>query len=284
MGNKHSPILISKDRIRNIVNITEKNICKIKKNGGNETGFLCLIPFPDFEHLLPVLMTNYQILTTKEIFYGKTVKFRLFDKREFEIKIDYSREIYSNEKYDFSFFEIKPEDGLDTKNFLKMDSQAFIPTITSFLKKDIYLISFNKNKKKPEYSFGKLENINEKDYTFEFSHQKNNVYSGSPILNLNNQIIGIYKNANQSIENNIGYGVLVNNILEEINEEKRLIMETPIIESEPKIEEIINDEITIIYKKWFNQTFRSFNYFRSGELNTKIFGEKFVENNRDYAK
>ena len=91
-------------------------------------------------------MTNYHVLNKKDIYYGKSIKFQRNEK-EFNIWIDDSRVIYSNEKYDISFFEIKPEDNLDTKYFLQIDKQILTQKAENYYKSKIYLIKFNKDKK-----------------------------------------------------------------------------------------------------------------------------------------
>jgi hypothetical protein len=56
----------------------KKSICKIKcKEGGNGTGFLCLIPFPSKLKELPVLITSNQVLSEKNI--EKKTNYRIFN-------------------------------------------------------------------------------------------------------------------------------------------------------------------------------------------------------------
>ena len=88
---------------------TKTDICKIKCNDGRYgTGFFCLIPFPDKFNLLPVLITNNQILPKNEISKNSVIKFSLNnDEKNIEIKIDESRKTYSNEQYGITMIEMK---------------------------------------------------------------------------------------------------------------------------------------------------------------------------------
>ena len=53
-----------------------KSICKIYcEEGGNGTGFFALIPFPDQNNLLPVLMTNNHVLKENNIIENKNIEF-----------------------------------------------------------------------------------------------------------------------------------------------------------------------------------------------------------------
>ena len=61
-----------------IIEQIEKSICKIKCNdGGNGTGFFCIIPFPDKFHLLPVLMTNNHVITEDDIMKVRKIEFTM---------------------------------------------------------------------------------------------------------------------------------------------------------------------------------------------------------------
>ena len=48
---------VSLETTEKIIEQMKNCICKIRtENGQKGTGFFCKIPFPDFEHLLPILL------------------------------------------------------------------------------------------------------------------------------------------------------------------------------------------------------------------------------------
>lgn len=57
------PLPITSENTEIILNQMRKNICKIYLNDGTKaTGFFCKVPFPDKDHLLPVLFTNNHVI------------------------------------------------------------------------------------------------------------------------------------------------------------------------------------------------------------------------------
>ena len=72
-----------------IIKQMETSICKIKSNNNLGTGFFCVIPFPDMNNLLPVLITNNHVLNNGSLEKGKEIEFTINDdKFHFKIKID----------------------------------------------------------------------------------------------------------------------------------------------------------------------------------------------------
>ena len=78
-----------------ILSQMENCICKIIKDDGKKgTGFFCIIPFPERNNLLNVLITNNHILNENDIENDKIIKLIMYNKEqniEKEIKIDNSR-------------------------------------------------------------------------------------------------------------------------------------------------------------------------------------------------
>ena len=98
----------------------ENNICKVKVNQEQGTGLFCRIPFPDMNHLLPVLITNNHIID-KNILYKENINISFKIKSDNIIKnicLD-NRMKYTNEKYDITIIEIKEKDEI--KNYLELD-------------------------------------------------------------------------------------------------------------------------------------------------------------------
>ena len=72
-------------------------------------------------------MTNFHVLEKNEIL-GKTINLSKNDgKYDYKIKIDDSRLIYSNEKYNVTIIETKENDGIKKNAFLELDNQIFEP-------------------------------------------------------------------------------------------------------------------------------------------------------------
>ena len=235
------------------------NICKIfstKEEIG--TGFLCKIPFPDSLHLLPVIITNSNIIEKDDICYGKKINFSLSsDKRNISILIDDKRKIYRGEKYDITIIEIKEEDGLDIEYFFEVDDLNSFnnENINEILEdKNIYLIHYSKEEKL-ETSFGKIKTIDKNNNDIFYSCDIEIGSSGYPIINFENfKVIGIHKEINKELNQNVG-----------------IFIKEPIIDFYNYVKEKEEDEIKIIYKV-------------GDEDRIKIFGEIFVKNNRNICK
>ena len=86
------PDAISFEGLEIIEEQKKNNVCKIiKENDVTGTGFLCIIPFPDKLHPLPVLMTCNHVINDEDIKPGKQIKLMFDDKIEKIIKIDNSK-------------------------------------------------------------------------------------------------------------------------------------------------------------------------------------------------
>ena len=68
------PNIISYESTKKIIEQMERTLCKINIQQIQGSGFLCKIPFPDRNNLLPVLITNNHIIN-KDILYQKMQKF-----------------------------------------------------------------------------------------------------------------------------------------------------------------------------------------------------------------
>ena len=183
---------------------TEKCICKIKcKDGSNGTGFFCNIP--DRWDIFKVLMTNHHVLNKEDILIGKKIHFSINnDKTDYEIEIDESRKIYTNDEYDITILEIKKYDKLDKIDFFEIDNQIFDENSNEIFKNiNIYLFHYPKGKQL-EYSIGLIKSID--DYTIRHTCDSNFGSSGGPLINsINYQIIGIHKGGAQGAKNyNLG--------------------------------------------------------------------------------
>ena len=203
-----------------ILNQMEKCICKIiKDNGQKGTGFFCKIPFPDNNHLLPFLITNYHILNEEDIENNKIINLIMYNEDEDKdeekiIKIDDKRKKYShlNEKegIDITFIEIKPSKD-NINDFLEFDDKILG---LNCKKKSIYILHYPKEEKLASY--GILSDIINGNQIAHYCNTEDGS-SGSPILSLSTfKVIGVhYGGSKTNIK--INYGTFIKNILREFN-------------------------------------------------------------------
>ena len=162
------------------------------------TGFFCTIPFPNKNKKLNVMMTNNHVINDK-LLYDYNSKIEINIKKENKPKeIDLNDRLkYTNIEYDITIIEIKEKDNI--KNFLELDDYIKNDILENnnnnyyqYIDKTIYIIQFPEGEL--SVSYGVLNNIYE-DKKYNFTHKCSTKAgsSGSPILNLNNKIIGIHK-------------------------------------------------------------------------------------------
>ena len=191
------PSIISYECTKKILEQMEKNICKVKIGEEQGTGFFCKIPFPDMNNILPVFITNNHLIN-KDLLYKNEEKIKIDVMEESENKIINldNRKKYTNEEYDITIIEIKEEDNIN--NYLELDDNIINDILYNDNKNDkykdktIYIIQYPKGEL--SVSYGILDNIYEdKKYNFNHKCSTEGGSSGSPILNINNKLIGIHK-------------------------------------------------------------------------------------------
>ena len=175
------------------LNINNK-ICKIKIGKKQSIGFFCKIPFLDINNMLPVFITNNHIIN-KDLLYKDNTNLEIIVEDEHNVRNFNlnNRMKYTNEDYDITIIEIKKEDKIS--NYLELDDNIINDLINNnknYIDKTVYLIEYKKGEL--SVSNGILDKINEKQ-NYEFNHKCNTdgESSGSPILNLDNKLIGICK-------------------------------------------------------------------------------------------
>ena len=207
-----------------ILSQLEKTVCKIHKSDGTKaSGFLCRIPFPDKNRLLPVLITNNHILNKDDIQLNKSIKITLGDNEiEKFIKLDKSRIVYtsSDVNIDVTIIEIKPKTD-SFKDFLEIDENIFATNYEDFYrKKPIYILQYPKGKES-SHSEGVINNINNKN--IEHTCSVDFCSSGAPILRLSNfKVIGVQKG---KIKYNYNEGTLIKFIINDFY--KKYVSEKP---------------------------------------------------------
>ena len=277
-----------------IIKQMETCMCKIISNNSYGTGFFCLIPFPDYENSLPVLITNNHVLEEKDIEEGKKIQFTLKnDKFNYTIFINNNRKVYTNIKpFDITIIEIKKTDeNIKINSFLEIDEEIYNTTTYHIYNQiSVYLIHYP-NGENMEYSPGVIKNISQDNYKIEHLCSTEKGSSGSPIINLfNYKVIGVHKGAKES-DGNWNFGTLLkgpilefNKMFKNDNKEKIHVRTFKIINYE-KLEGI--DEITIQYKKNKMKLLSDKELKEIEELygetisENKIFGERFVDKNKD---
>ena len=204
------PNLISYDCTLKILEQMTKSICKIKIGQEQGTGFFCKIPFPNKNNMLPVLITNNHVINGRLLENdNEKVIVKIKEENEnkkFNLK---NRKKYTNKEYDVTIIEIKEDDGLKDKNYLDLDENIINDILIGNNKnidyedETIYLLQHPGNKL--SVSYGIVDKIYEdKIYNFNHKCSTEKGSSGSPILNLNNKVIGIHKQGSNGKKYNIG--------------------------------------------------------------------------------
>jgi len=205
------PNVISYECTKKIINQMETSICKINIEQKQGTGFFCKIPFPDEKNMLPVFITNNHVIN-KDLLFKENVKIEFDIEEENEPrKMNLSKRLkYTNEEYDTTIIEIKEIDNI--KNYLKLDDNIFEDILNNnnrlnkYKNKTIYIIQYPKGDL--SVSYGVLNQIYEdKKHNFNHKCSTEKGSSGSPILNINNKVIGIHK---ENYINNFNIGTFLN--------------------------------------------------------------------------
>ena len=188
---------------KEILHQMENNICKIHKiSGAKGTGFFVKISYNN--DIIPVMITNHYILDEKDLKGNEEINISINDDSTIKtIKLNEKRRIYSNEEYDTTIIEIKPEKD-DIKDFMELDDNIFKEkSKILYNKQSIYIIHYPKGEK-AKVSYALMQNGDE-EYNITHCCCTETGSSGSPIINLlNNKIIGIHKQGFSKLQKNYG--------------------------------------------------------------------------------
>ena len=192
------PNVISYDCSKKIINQMEKYICKIKAGNERATGFFCKIPFPNKDNMLPVLMICNHV-HNKNLSKEDNISLYIESEKKYKNINLNGRKYYTNEEYDTTIIEIKEKDNI--KNFLELDDLIIEDIISGdernnnkYIDETIYIIQYPEGKL--SVSFGILHEIyKDKPYNFIHKCSTRKGSSGSSVLNTNNKLIGIHKEA-----------------------------------------------------------------------------------------
>jgi len=137
------PIPITSEKTEIILNQMRKKISKIFLNDGTKaTGFFCKIPFPDKDHLLPVLFTNNHVINESNLTQSSKIVLSINDDKVKKIININKRKIYTSKENDVTIIEIlENNDGIT--EFLELDNDIFEDVFNSMnIKKSIYILHY----------------------------------------------------------------------------------------------------------------------------------------------
>ena len=275
-----------------ITNQMKNCICKIE---GREqgTGFFCKIKYK--ENIIPVLITNTQILENEFIKLNKKVKISTNDEKNIKIiNIDEDDIIYISSVKNYNIIIIKLKEYNEFNNNLEIDESIFNNNSEkAFENKSIYILHYPKGEKAcVSYGYG-ISKVGENN-NFRYKCNINSGSSGAPIMNLEtNKIIGIHRGIYLNTDFTIGTFIKyplneIDNLKGENNEklsnqeniddkEAKNIQDKNEIKIELKInKEDINKNIYFLDNTIFNSYLNELN-----ETNTEIY---INENKFKYKK
>jgi len=211
-----TPDAISFEGLEVIKEQKDNNVCKIiKENDITGTGFLCIIPFPDKLHPLPVLMTCNHVFNDEDIKPGKQIKLIFKDKIEKILNIDNSRITYTSkeDEFDTTIIEIKNEDNFDINNMLEIDNNIYKDDLNQYYKNNTVYIIHYPNGLNSSYSHNIIQNIDISNTKIYHLCESNDGSSGAPILNLQNfSVMGIHVGKKKNLKAN--FGIVLKPIIE----------------------------------------------------------------------
>ena len=193
------------EKLSYIINQENKCCCKINSNG-NGTGFFCKIVLNESLKILPVLMTCNHVLKENDIKIGKSINYSLDnDKKTFNITIDNSRLVYTNEEIDFTIIQLRKDEYISLDYFLTIDEEVLKgKSKKDFIENSICLLHYPKGLKS-NLSFGTIKSITEDKEEIQHNCGSESGSSGGPLINLINfKLIGIHKGHKNNKNLNLG--------------------------------------------------------------------------------
>ena len=261
----------NKDEINELYEY-ESSMCKILYQSIEEgkivnksgTGFFCEIN-DDNIPFKKVLFTNNHVLNENRIENNKEIEFEYLNEIK-KIKITEDRQKFTNEEIDYTCIEIFDKDKIN--NFFRIDRTIF-NNKNDLKNKEIFILQYP-NGQTLSHDLGKIIDI--KDNKIKHSVSTLRGASGSPLIkryNLN-LILGIHcggDKEDKTFNYAIPFDIIIKDIKDQLfNNKKNIINNNKIIE--------YRNKINLIY-------YKNNNYY---DANNNIFGEKFVDNNKDNIK
>ena len=187
--------------------------CKIITDTQHGSGFFCRIPLGDKKELVNVLFTCHHVLTKEILLLSKNIKLEI-DKKEKILPIK-NRRIYSNPEMDYSCIEILDED--DIEDFYSIDDASLKKKFNpeEDYKGKLFIIFAIMKNNKTGLSNGVIKSIKKNEFLYTC-----NTYpgcSGGVIVKQNtNCVVGMHR-GELKISKNTNIGILIRNIIDDIN-------------------------------------------------------------------
>ena len=213
--------LITLEKTEKISEQMKTCICKVYGNLTG-TGFFCKIQYENM--MIPVLITNYHIISDEYLKNSKQIKISINNEKIYDIiNINENSKIYSSIKDRYDIMIIKLEEEKDIYQYLEFDEQLFYENVEKiYEEKSIYILHYP-NADKVSVSFG--YGIQKLDaYSIKHFCNTQHCSSGSPILNLKtNKVVGIHSGAinNKNKERKCNIGILLKYPLNELKTIKK---------------------------------------------------------------
>ena len=194
------PKPVTRESTEEILNQMKNCIFKIINKSEKGTGFFCQVIYE--EKKIPILMTNFHVISDEFIQQNNKIRITLNNDKEIKIiNLDNKRKIYTNKELDITIIEIKDNDKIN--NYLEFDDKLFIENSEiTYEYETIYIPQYPKGEKS-SVSYGILQEINGDIILHKCSTEYGS--SGSPILNTkNNKLLGIHKGNTNNFKFNGG--------------------------------------------------------------------------------
>ena len=203
-----------------MINKLSKSIARIEFENKISTGFFMKINIVKKQYCFlltcehTISQDNIDSKITIKIYYGKKNK-----EVEREIKLDNEKRfIKSYKKYDATLIEILPEDNIPDKKYLYPDFN-YKNGYDQYINTQLYTAGYpemSKYKGDKHFSSGNLKKISsDKKEMFHHNCDTREGSSGSPLLNSNQQVIGIHFGCNKQKTTN--YGIFIGFIIDKLN-------------------------------------------------------------------
>jgi len=187
------------------------------------------------------LLTNNHIINKIDI--GNTIHFNYLTEYK-EIEITKDREVYTNEKLDYTFIEIFKKDNVNIKDYFKLYSDD----VSKLKGHNIFILQYPNNNE-ISFSYGKIKLIDNNEIRYNASTTYGS--SGSPIILRCNDylIIGIHHSGFKSKGDNIG--TIFNSIIFDIQQQKnnKINKSNMNQKSNNLLNNINKNEINCVYNK-----------------------------------
>ena len=235
------------------------------------TGFFCKILYKN--RYIPVLITNYHIISDEFIKNNKKIKISINNEKIFDIiKINENNKIYSSEENKYDIMIIKLDEEKNIYHYLELDEHIDAQNLENLYEdKSIYILHYpNGDKVSVSFGYGIME-IDK--YYIKHLCNTEHCSSGSPILNLKtNKVIGIHSGFifNQKEETKYNIGIFLKYPLKELNINNEIRMTIKIDESD------INEKIYFIdnsdYTEYKNKVYHFHDYLKElNDSNTELY-------------